>query len=186
MKAPMRSPGIRRGVRRRSDAGVSEVVGFILMFGLSAIILIISVQSFTTAENTSNAMLAGAEMKGVADRIATRLVQVGIIYQQFPNASANITLTVPPTIAGKSYAATITPTTVYVNTTDASAEATSSTFHLDAYSAADPCFLVKGTVPSSWGAFIVSYSPSSPLTGRPPGCVAPTTVKTIQLLGGVP
>jgi hypothetical protein len=162
---------------------VSEVVGFVLTFGISAVVLVVAVQSFATAQQTTNTMLAAAEMKNVANRIATRLVQAGILYQDFPNSSTNITLTIPPTVAGKQYTAAVTPTTVYVNTTDRSANATASTFHLDAYSQTDPCFRVTGSVPSSYSSLVVRYGPVS--TGTKPTLCAAYPVHTIQISGGV-
>lgn len=88
---------------RGDDAAVSEVVGFILMFAISAIILVLSMQAFNKAQDGSNDLLAAVELKNIANRISTRIVQAGIVSQEFPDATFEVVVRIPEEVAGYRY-----------------------------------------------------------------------------------
>lgn len=89
--------------RRGDDAAVTEVLGFILMFALSAFILIVSMRSFNAAQDNSNALVGAVELRNIANRVSSRVVQAGIISQEFPQAEFSVTVKVPDEIAGYRY-----------------------------------------------------------------------------------
>lgn len=162
------------------DEAVQEVIGFILMFALSSIILLISVQSFTTAKEDSEAVLAAAEMKAIATRVSSRLVEAGLVSQDFPDARFNVTLDIPRQVAGYEYIVSIEPDKVeVVGTSGVPPPTTSTTFRLDAY--ADLC--ITGEAVSSYGTLQVSYykppPPSLVAAGQP--CFGQTSI--IELKG---
>lgn len=89
--------------RRADDRAVTEVLGFILMFALSALILIVSMRAFNAAQANSNDLVAAVELRNVANRISSRVVQAAIVSQEFPHADYEVTLKVPAEIAGYRY-----------------------------------------------------------------------------------
>lgn len=119
-------------MRRSDDRAVNEVLGFVLSFALSAIFLMIAMSSFWTAKSNSESVLTGTEMKAVADRVASAIVDAGLIGQEFPNSTFNQTVAVPQLLNDHDYYVQATNATVYVNSTDGSFHAVASTFKLDA------------------------------------------------------
>ncbi|MHB8605557.1 MAG: hypothetical protein ACYDCK_09925 [Thermoplasmatota archaeon] len=141
---------------RRSDAAVSEIIGYMLAFALSSVILVLSLRSFVTARDSSNAIVTGVELKGVADRISTRIVQEAVISQAFPNATINLTTHVDPTFAGQYYTMTATKFSTYANTSGQGAvyaTGNSTNYKIDAL----PNIKVEGVVGSSNEWVVVSY-----------------------------
>lgn len=151
----------------RDDRGVNEVLGFILTFALSAIFLMMALTSFYTARNNSEDVITGVEMKSVADRVATAIVDAGIVGQEFPNATLDLVVEVPTDLNGRPYAIEATSTNVYGNTTDGMVSARATTFRLDAVTNVQ----VSGLVQSLHGRVIVTYS------------LLPGNVRDIQIHG---
>lgn len=136
------------------DAGFSEVIGFILSFALSAIFLLIALTTYYQASGNTDNVVTGVELKAVADRVSTRVVDAGLLGQEFPNASLNITMDLPQTANGHSYKVSANATTIWVNATDSSVSASASTFKLDAVSGV----VVSGSVYSTQERIVISYS----------------------------
>lgn len=118
----------------RDERAVTEVVGFVLSFALSAIFLLIALNIFYTAQGSTDAMLTGVELKAIADRVAARVVEAGLVGQEFPDAKMVLALDVPQTINGVSYTIRIDNDAVRVTSDDGTATATATTFRLDAVS----------------------------------------------------
>lgn len=89
--------------RRGDDGAVTEVIGFILMFALSALILIVSMRAFNAAQANSNDLVAAVELRNIANRLSSRVVQAAIVSQEFPHADFDVTVKVPMDIAGYHY-----------------------------------------------------------------------------------
>lgn len=163
------------------DDAVQEVIGFILMFALSSVILLISVNAFTAAKGDSEAVLAAAEMKAVATRISSRLVEAGIVSQDFPDSRFNVTIDVPRQVAGYEYKVEIYSKAVNVTgLTGTPPPTTSTTFRLDAYATGNPCFAIRGSAISSYGTLKITYEKRT--TAKPPGCAA-SSWQVIELSG---
>lgn len=137
-----------------NDEGVSEVIGFILSFALSSIFLLIALGTYYQASSNTDSVVLGVELKAIADRVATRVVDAGLIGQEFPNASLNITVDLPQTANGHSYLVWANNTTITVQALDMSVNATSTTFKLDAVQGV----WIDGSVYSSQERVVVSYS----------------------------
>lgn len=137
---------------RRNDAAVSEVVGYILTFALSAIILLISVQSFTVARQNSDAVVTAVELKAIANRVANRIVEAGQISDEFPNATYTVTVNIPQDLNGHPYFIQVFPDRVFASTMDGMATAEATTFRLDATSVS-----VSGKAYSSEERILVTY-----------------------------
>lgn len=154
-----------RGHRSRDDQAINEVLGFVLSFALSAIFLMIAMSSFWTAKANSESVLTGTEMKAVADRVASAVVQAGLIGQEFPNATFNQSLAIPQLLNDHDYYVQGTPSAIYVNSTDGTYTATATTFKLDAVTS----LWVTGVAYSSNEKVLVEYTPqkthTDPVTG---------------------
>lgn len=137
---------------RRDDAA-SEIMGYIMMFALSAGVLVISLQSFSVAKESSEELVASSEMQAIANRVAARLVEVSKVAEEFPNATYNVTLRVPEQIQGRNYRVHVNETDVRVATPEGDLAANATTFKLDAVTD----LTINGTALSSSGRVIVSY-----------------------------
>lgn len=102
---------------RGDDRAVSDVIGFILAFAISAVLLVVSVQAFTRSRETTEAVVTAVELRGISNRIATRISQAGVVAQELPNASITFRVPVETDLAGTPYYAIAYPTDVRANTT---------------------------------------------------------------------
>lgn len=146
----------------RDDRGVTEVVGFILSFAISAIFLLIALNTFYTAKGNTDAMVQGVELKTIADQVASRVVEAGLVGQEFPESRMDLALDVPQTINGVSYTIRIDNDAVRVSADDGSATATATTFRLDAVSG----MVVSGTVRSELERVVITYEQTGPAGAR--------------------
>lgn len=135
------------------EGAVQEVVGFILMFALSSVILLISVQSFMGAKESSEEVLAGVELKAIATRVSSRLVDAGIVAQDFPDATFTVTLSVPRQVAGYEYEVEARPSEVVVTSLEGGLSARATTFRLEALAG----LTVSGSAYSSRGEIEIAY-----------------------------
>ncbi len=143
-----------RPLLRRDDRGVSEVIGFVLSFALSAIFLLIAMNSFWAAKDNTDGVVTAVELKTIANRVAARVVEAGITAQEFPNATLHLTVALPQELNGHLYYVEATPSMVYVRSTDGAFSASATTFKLDAVAGLQ----VRGVVHSSDERLIVTYS----------------------------
>lgn len=140
-------------MRRLRDDAVSEIVGFILTFALSAVFLIISLQSFHAAQENSDAVVTAVELKAIADRVAGRVVEAGLVASEFPNATVRLTENLPKDLNGHPYVVEATPEAIVVKAQDIGLTATATTFKLDAVAG----LRVSGTAPSSAERVVITY-----------------------------
>ena len=138
----------------RDEGGVSEVVGFILSFAISAVFLMISLNTFFLARANSDDVVTAAELKTIADRVAARIVEAGFVGQEFPNATLNITINLPQDLNGHPFIVEARSHAIYANTTDLPLSAQATTFNLDAVQGV----VVSGTVYSSNERLVITYS----------------------------
>lgn len=138
----------------QDDTGVSEVIGFVLSFALSAIFLLIAMNSFWVAKDNTDGVVTAVELKTIANRVAARIVEAGLSSQEFPNATLNVTIPLPQDLNGRGFYVEARAWAVYVNSTDGTLSATATTFKLDAVQGVQ----VTGKVQSSDEVLVVSYS----------------------------
>lgn len=143
-----------RPLLRRDDGGVSEVIGFVLSFALSAIFLLIAMNSFWVAKDNTDGVVTAVELKTIANRVAARVVEAGLSAQEFPNATLDLTVALPQELNGHLYYVDATASAIYVRSTDGSLSASATTFKLDAVTG----LTVSGRVHSSDERLIVTYS----------------------------
>lgn len=130
---------------RKRDEAVTEVIGYVLSFALSAIFLLIALNVFSAARGNTEHVVTGVELKTIADRVASRIVEMGLVSQEFKNATMDVTLVVPQSLNGKLYTVTASPDIVVAKTNDGTLSAAATTYKTDAL----PNIAVTGTVDSS-------------------------------------
>lgn len=138
----------------RDDQAVSEVIGFVLSFALSAVFLLVAMSSFWSAKENTDSVVTAVELKTIANRVAAKIVEASLVAQEFPNATLNVTIPLPQQLNGREYYVVATPAVVYVNSTDGALTASATTFKLDAV----PEVQVSGRVVSANEVLVVSYS----------------------------
>lgn len=139
---------------RREDGAVSEVVGFVLSFALSAIFLLIAMNTFWVAKDNTDNVVTAVELKTIANRVASRIVEASLVAQEFPNATLNMTVPLPQDLNGRPYFVKATASEVLVYSADGSLSASATTFKLEAV----PNVRVAGLVASSNEVLIITYS----------------------------
>lgn len=122
---------MRRPCLRRDDGAVTEVLGFILSFALSAMFLMIALSAFHTARGNTDAAVTAVEIRSIADRVAARVVEASLVGQEFPNATMSITISIPAQVNGHDYRIVAQDAMVVVETLDGIARAESKTFRLE-------------------------------------------------------
>ncbi len=135
------------------DGGTVEVIGFILTFAISAVVLTISTQAFRGAQDQTDALVTGVELRGIADRVASRVLQAGSLAQEFPNATLSVRVRAPVSAAGHPFAVEGERDRVWANATDDSFTANSTTYKLEVV----PLLDVTGRVPSGRNWLRVEY-----------------------------
>lgn len=147
---------------RRNDEAVTEVIGYVLSFALSAIFLLIALNVFTAARANTDHVVTGVELRTIADRIAGRIVEMGLVSVEFENVTMDVSLIIPQSLNGRLY--TITASTDYSEitaaTNDGALNASATTYNTEAL----PYIEVLGSVDSSNEIVRLHYElvPSTP------------------------
>lgn len=139
------------------DAGVNEVVGYILTFALSAIILLVSIQSFTLARENSDSVITGVELKTIATRVSTRVVEAGLMSQEFPNSTYTVVVQIPKDLNGHPYYIDAYNNAIIATAAETGVSASASTFRLEKITNLD----VNGRVHSSEERVVIVYTNST-------------------------
>lgn len=139
---------------RRNDKAVTEVIGYVLSFALSAIFLLIALNVFSAARGNTEHVVTGVELKTIADRVAGHVVELGLVSQEFPNATMEIRLVIPQSLNGKLYTVTATAAKVSAATNDAQITVDSTTYKTESL----PDIAVGGDVDSSNEQLRLRYS----------------------------
>jgi hypothetical protein len=136
---------------RACDAAVSEVLGYILMFFLSAAVLVFSLQAFMQSRDASSDLQVAQQMKLVADRVAAEVLQAGIVAGEFPNSTYQVRIPLPQ-MRDRAYYVNVSEGTVWANTTDGSVAADAPAFEVQELGVH-----LAGTVYGSQGYALVRY-----------------------------
>ncbi|MBI4393519.1 MAG: hypothetical protein HY556_06960 [Euryarchaeota archaeon] len=138
---------------RLGDAAVSEVVGFILMFALSVVILVVSMQAFNVIRDSSRDLSDASELRLFAVQVASEAALFGKVSNDFPNATFESVIRAPE-VQGRDYYVRATNKTIFANTTDGKIRVNSTTFRLEAISN----LFVSGEVTPTGGLVKVVYA----------------------------
>lgn len=113
-------------------SAVSSVIGYIFSFGLSALILIVSINSFTSIQQTTYDRAVEIELIDAANRIVAGVNAAVDVHRSFPNATYCRQVSIPGEIKGRHYSISATQDTIYVNTTDGRINKSSTTYKASA------------------------------------------------------
>lgn len=139
--------------RRGRDEAVTEVIGYVLSFALSAIFLLIALNVFHAARGNTEHVVTGVELKSIADKVASDIVDMGLVAQEFPNASMTTSIDIPQSLSGRLYTVTATAARITAATNDGELTAEASTYRTDAIPEID----VTGEVDSSNQRITITY-----------------------------
>jgi hypothetical protein len=139
--------------RRASDEAVSEVIGYVLMLFLSSAVLVLSMQAFLTSRAATQELQAATEIRLVSDRVASEVLQAGIVAHDMPNATYEATVKLPA-LQERAYWVNASNGKVYANTTDTRILAESDLYQVEALKNLQ----VHGTVYGAQGYLKVKYS----------------------------
>lgn len=142
---------------RRNDEAVTEVIGYVLSFALSAVFLLLALNVFWAARANTEQVTTAVELKTIADRVASRVVEMGAISQEYPNATINMTIKIPQTLNGQTYTITARDKNVTAATRDGLISAVATNFKLDALNTTLDPLTVSGIVDSSNERIVVQY-----------------------------
>lgn len=144
---------LARRFLRRDDKAVTEVIGYVLSFALSAMFLLIALNVFHAARGNTEHVVTGVELKAIADKVASDVVDMGLVAQEFPNATLETSIDIPQTLTGRLYTVKATPAQVFAYTNDGELRAEASTYKTDAIPGID----VTGEVDSSNQRIVIRY-----------------------------
>lgn len=80
-------PRPRRALRG-DRAGVTEIIGYILVFGILSVILVLSMSAFTVAQDAARARAAESRAESAAARVGGVIVQTAVLIEQQGNSAA--------------------------------------------------------------------------------------------------
>lgn len=148
----------RRPVRTPRDArdedAANEIIGFILMFAVSSIILVFSTQTYLASQENTDHLLRGVELKSVAARVATQVTHAGLVADEFPNATYTALMRVPVKVAGQNYDVSVDADSVDAAAVESDASASSTTYNLGTVQ----YVTVSGTAPGHGEWLNLTYS----------------------------
>lgn len=99
-----RRPVLRRGLRR-DDRGVSEVVGYLLIFGILSVVLVLSMVAFNAAHGVARERAVQLRAESAAARVAGVVVQTAILAEQESASAPEVTyrIDLPDDFEGEPY-----------------------------------------------------------------------------------
>jgi len=134
---------------------VSEVLGYVLMFFLSASVLVLSLQALTQSFETTATVQAGSELKQLSDNVANAVLKAGFAASNAPNSTYEVRLPLPE-LKDRAYYlnATNATGTIWANTTDGKISASAAAFNVQQIGGLQ----LAGTVYNSQGYVKVRFS----------------------------
>lgn len=96
---------------RRDDGAVSEVVGFLLVFAILSMILILSMVAFNEIQDRAEAAVVAVEAESVAQRVASAVVNAALFAERHGSTDATYLqpLELPEDLEGHAYVVYLDP-----------------------------------------------------------------------------
>lgn len=119
-----RAPRTAHGGRRFRDdeRGVSEAVGYVITFGISTIILVTSLSTFTTIRDHTSTIAVDSALRDIATQVVFAVEEALRSGATYPDATFSMTIQIPEEIDGISYDVELHATRVAVIAREADAE----------------------------------------------------------------
>lgn len=95
---------------RGDSEGAAEVVGYLLVFGILSIVLVLSMSAFTVAQETARSRVVSLRAESAAARVAGVVVQTALLAeQQGTSAAVAYRVDLPQQLEGLDYTVSIEP-----------------------------------------------------------------------------
>lgn len=140
------------------ERGVSEAVGYIITFGVSTVILVTSLQTFSVISEQTNTMAVDSALRDIGAQLAFAVEEALRAGATYPDAVFSMTVDVPRDINGQGYHVQMTQTEVWVVARESAAETTeiatgerlnaTGRYHLTFITRADAVTLCTETPPT--------------------------------------
>lgn len=123
------------------ERGVSEVIGYILVFGILSMILILAMVAFSVIHGRAESAVVAVEGQSVAQRVASSVVNAALFAERYPGSDASYlqALDLPAQLEGNDYTVQlvdavpgVTPAQVLVVVPALGLEATAPLFSAEA------------------------------------------------------
>jgi hypothetical protein len=133
----------RRRAFRQDETAVSEVIGYILSFAISFMILVASMATFSIIAEQGDRLAAAAEMRDVSNRVAASVLHAFEVGSNVRATQGDVdssvvtplvygrSLDIPQQVQGFTFGLEIDSRYVYANSTDGSIRVNSTTFKAD-------------------------------------------------------
>lgn len=94
----------------RQDEGVSEVVGYLLVFGILSIVLVLSMSAFAVGQEAAQSRAVQLRAESAAARVAGVVVQTAVLWeQQGAGFAVAYFIDLPQDLEGRSYTVRLEP-----------------------------------------------------------------------------
>ncbi len=142
--------------RVSSSEAVSEVIGFLLAFAVTSLIIGGSLVAMADLQQRSNERFAKQEADAVAHQIAAEILDLA--ERTPPGGTGNRTLDIPHTIQGRTYTITLTASPAEVTLSPAGVDYTASAPLLAIHQETTVCGATVdgGTVIAQWNATCIT------------------------------
>jgi type II secretory pathway pseudopilin PulG len=135
-----RRSGGRKPTLLADRQAVSEVLGFMLIFGIISMILVISMLAFTNAQADAKDRVVGLQAKAAADRVASLVIEASLFAErQGPDSEFSYLADLPERLEGESYSVRLTSAGEVVVDVDTGEEVTAQLLQAGGGSAAAVC-----------------------------------------------
>lgn len=130
----------------RDEQAVSEVVGYVLIFGILSMILILSMLAFAAVQERAEKAVVAIEGESIAQRVASVVVNAALFAERHPTDSTYLQpLDLPVDLEGNSYSIVLEPASpgqaarIRVDVPSLDLQATAPLFSADAATTVQLC-----------------------------------------------
>lgn len=155
---------LQRSTRPGRDEAASEVIGFVLMMGIGAVVVGLSMSTLLTAKDAGDGMTTIAQLGQVAQTTANNAIRVSGAASMAPDATYTIVFALPEGPGGNEYFVELTPQEVTVDSQDLDFSMTEDLLGLDTVEVDGQPLVVTGRVSSHDGMVAIEYR-MDPTTG---------------------
>lgn len=152
---------------RSDEQAVSEVVGYVLIFGILSMILILSMLAFAAVQDRAEAAVVAIEGESIAQRVASAVVNAALFAERHPaNASYLQPIDLPTDLEGNAYVIHLEPASgsqaalVRVDVPGLGLDATAPLFSADAAASVQLC-----ATSAAGGRMAVRFDPNHSCPG---------------------
>lgn len=111
-RSPSEEAPTRPRLLRHDDEGVSEVVGYLLVFGILSIVLVLSMSAFAVGQEAAQSRAVQLRAESAAARVAGVVVQTAVLWEQQGTGFAVAHLVdLPQDLEGRGYTVRLEPAT---------------------------------------------------------------------------